>query len=138
MRRNLDRRRIPFARRNPVVRVGQAGRWAEELRTRGNAVREFAARCAAVGTNRITSDALVRDARPLPSGEEERAVAANWTARELAVPIPLEEVLLGREVALRVELAVAKYSNAPPWKLFVPERVTTFTTAPALLPCCAL
>ena len=31
-----------------------------------------------------------------------------------------------------------RYSNAPPWKLFVPERVTTFTTAPALLPCDAL
>ena len=35
---------------------------------------------------------------------------------------------------LELNLRSLRYSNAPPCKLFVPERVTTFTTAPALLP----
>ena len=58
---------------------------------------------------------------------------------EPAVLIAAQIVLLGGEKALRVELGDrGGYSNAPPWKEFVPERVTTLTTAPALLPCDAL
>ena len=50
----------------------------------------------------------------------------------------LRKSLVGEKKFRELNVLSRRYPNTPPCRLFVPERVTAFTTAPALAPCAAL